>query len=84
MRDFRDTRLFRPEGGNVSGPDIAPLTLAVRNVYAQYVLWFRDMSVYSRDEARNMLVLQAIHSIDWDATFADVEITSITTRIPGL
>lgn len=74
MRAFRDTRLFRREGVISSRTSIGLLTVAVRNVYAQYVLWFRDMSVYSRDEARNMLVLQAIHSIYWDVTFADVEI----------
>lgn len=67
--DFRDPRLVRTEGGMLSRTVIALLSEVFQEVYSQDVLVFCDMLMHSWDAAQNMLVLQVIHSIDWDATF---------------
>lgn len=73
-RDFIFAHLLRREGEDLSKTAIAPLSLLLREVYAEDVVGLRDMLAYTQDEARNMLVLQVIHSIDWDATFAGVDL----------
>lgn len=74
VRDFRDPRLVREEGGYLSRTNIAPFSPVVADVCSQDMLGLRDTVSYSPYDVCSVLVLWKILAIDWEATFANVDV----------
>lgn len=74
VSDIHCSRFVRHKGGVLSRTVISRLSPSVIDVYGNDVFVFRDLLIASWDTALNMLALRAMSRIDWDATFAGLDL----------